>query len=68
MDGAEVRLRHKVLVGAVARGRACLGSLEIPRYDKAQERERCQLIQEEIGAGVEEKRIGRTVAVRQHGA
>lgn len=35
-DEAEARLRHGVLVGWVAVGRAGLGSHTRPRYDKAQ--------------------------------
>lgn len=68
VEGAEEGLRHKVLVGAVARGRAGIGSLEVPRFDRAQGKERRQLIQEEIRAVVEDERMGRAVAMRQQGA
>ncbi len=64
VEGAEARLRHKVLVGAVAKGRSGLGSLEVPRFDKAQGRERRQLIQDKIRAVVEE-RMSRAIAMRQ---
>lgn len=56
-----------MLVGAVAKGRFGLGSLEFPRFGNAQGSERCQLIQDEIRAVVEEVRMGRAVAMRQLG-
>nr|XP_057943465.1 uncharacterized protein LOC131138512 [Doryrhamphus excisus] len=68
VDQAEARLRHGVLVGSVAVGRAGLGSHTRPRYDKAQGRERRQMVQGEIRAEVEEERRTRTVAMRQQGA
>lgn len=36
MDVAESWLRHRVLVGAVSRGRAGLGRSTTPHYNKAQ--------------------------------
>ncbi len=39
VEGADVRLCHKVLVGAVVKGRAGLGSLKTSQFDKAQGRE-----------------------------
>nr|XP_061785060.1 uncharacterized protein LOC133576095 [Nerophis lumbriciformis] len=68
VDQAEARLRHGVLVGAVAVGRAGLGSHTRPRYDKAQGRERRLMVQGEIRAEVEEERRSKTVAMRQQGA
>ena len=62
---AEARLRHGILVGLVAVGRAGLGSHTTPRYDKAQGREKQQLIQGEICAEVEEERRSKTVAMHQ---
>lgn len=67
-EGAEVQLQHKVLVGAVAKGKFGLGSLEVPHFNKAQGRERRQLIQDYIRAVVEEERMSRAVAMRQQGA
>ena len=68
VDQAESRLRHSELVGTVASGRAGLGSNPRPHYKKAQGKERRQLIQEEVRAGVEEARCSRTVGMRQQGA
>ncbi|XP_073716891.1 uncharacterized protein [Misgurnus anguillicaudatus] len=68
VDQAEARLRHSVLVGSVAVGRAGLGSHTRPRYDKAQGTERRQMVQREIRAEVEEERLSKTVAMRQQGA
>ena len=68
VEQAEARLRHSVLVGAVASGRAGLGSNPRPQYNKAQGKERRQLIQEEVRAGVEESRSSRMVEMRQQGA
>ncbi|RXN33229.1 reverse transcriptase [Labeo rohita] len=55
VNQAETRLRHSVLVGSVA-------------FDKAQGKDRCQLVQEEIRAGVEERRMSTIVGMRQQGA
>ncbi|KAI2644199.1 Renalase [Labeo rohita] len=65
---AEARLRHGVLVGSVAVGRAGLGCHKTPRYDRAQGRVRQQMIQGEVRAEVEEERRSKTVAMRQQGA
>ncbi|KAL0159871.1 hypothetical protein M9458_043596, partial [Cirrhinus mrigala] len=55
---AEARLRHGVLVGSVAVGRAGLGCHKTLR----------QMIQGEVRAEVEEERRSKTVAMRQQGA
>ncbi|XP_075343502.1 uncharacterized protein LOC142401936 [Odontesthes bonariensis] len=68
VNQAESRLRHSELVGTVATGRAGLGSNPRPSYNKAKGKERRQLIQEEVRAGVEEARCSRTVGMRQQGA
>ncbi len=68
VDQAEARLRHSVLVGAVAAGRSGLGSIPRPQYKKARGKERHQMVQEEICAGVEENRASRMVGMRQQGA
>ncbi|XP_072560565.1 uncharacterized protein [Paramormyrops kingsleyae] len=65
---AEARLQHGVLVGSVAVGRAGLGCHKTPRYDKAQGRDRRQMIQDEVRAEVEEERRSKTAAMRQQGA
>ncbi len=68
VDRAEVRLRHGVLVGNVAVGRADLGSFSKPRYDKARGRKQRQLVQNEVQAEVEEDRLTKMVGMRQNGA
>ncbi|XP_076860736.1 uncharacterized protein LOC143513938 [Brachyhypopomus gauderio] len=68
VEQAEARLRHGILVGTVAVGRAGLGSFTRPCYGKAQGKERRQMIQSEIRAGVEEERRSRMVGMRQQGA
>lgn len=68
VEAAEARMRHKVLVGAVAKRRASLGNLEVPCFDKAQGRERQQLIQDEIRASAKKERMNKAVAMRQQEA
>lgn len=68
VDQAESRLRHSELVGAVASGPAGLGSNPRPRFNKVQGKERQQLIQDEVRAGVEEAHCSRTVGMRQQAA
>ncbi|XP_061896833.1 uncharacterized protein LOC133645919 [Entelurus aequoreus] len=65
---AEARLRHKTLLGTVARGRAGLGSFPKPRWDRARGKEKRQLVQEEIRAEVEEERCCRMVSMSKQGA
>ncbi len=67
VDQAEAWLQHSVLVGTVASGHAGLGCTNKPRYDKAQGKDRRQLVQEEIRAGVEERRISRMVGCDNKG-
>ncbi|KAK0150652.1 hypothetical protein N1851_008245 [Merluccius polli] len=68
VEQAESRLRHSVLVGPVASGRAGLGSVPTTRYDKALGKDRRRLVQEEVRAGVEELRASQMVGMRQQGA
>ncbi|XP_069366366.1 uncharacterized protein [Paralichthys olivaceus] len=65
---AEARLRHKMLVGSVARGRAGLGSFPKPRYDQARGKEKRQLVQDEIRVEEEEDRYSRMVGMSKQGA
>uniref|UniRef100_A0A3B1JAJ2 Reverse transcriptase domain-containing protein n=1 Tax=Astyanax mexicanus TaxID=7994 RepID=A0A3B1JAJ2_ASTMX len=65
---AESRIRHRALVGAVTRGRAGLGTFSTPQYEKVKGKERHRLVQEEVRAEVEERRISRAVGLRQQGA
>ena len=59
VEQAESRLRHRVLVGTVARGRMGLGTVASPRFDKVRGKERRQLVQNEVRAVVEEERSSR---------
>ncbi|XP_038154112.1 uncharacterized protein LOC119791846 [Cyprinodon tularosa] len=68
VEVAESRLRHRTLVGTVARGRAGLGSSTTPCCGKAKEKRRRMLLQEEVRAAVEEERSGRVLGMRQQGA
>ncbi|KAL0148307.1 hypothetical protein M9458_056369 [Cirrhinus mrigala] len=65
---AEVRLRHKTLVGSVATGRAGFGCFPRPRYDLARGKERRRLIQDEIRAEVEEERYTKMAGMSKQGA
>ncbi|KAJ8349798.1 hypothetical protein SKAU_G00249280 [Synaphobranchus kaupii] len=68
VDQAESRLRHRVLVGSVAIGRAGLGSIPTTHYNRATGKERRDLVQKEVRAGVEELRASQMVGLRQQGA
>ena len=68
VEQAESRIRHRVLVGTVARGRAGLGTIASPRFDKARGKERRQLVQNEVRAVVEEERSSRAVGMRRDGS
>lgn len=68
VDQAESRLRHGVLVGAVARGRTGLGTFQEPRFDNARGKERRQLVQNEVRAAVEEERSCKAVGMACQGA
>ncbi|KAL0194102.1 hypothetical protein M9458_012398, partial [Cirrhinus mrigala] len=57
-----------ILVGTVAVGRAGLGIFPKPRYDRAQGKEKCQLIQDEIRAEVEEEHYNKMVSMGKQGA
>lgn len=63
----EARLRHGVLVGNVAVGRAGLGSFPNPRYDKAKGREKRQLVQDEVQTELDEDRLTKMVGMQQQG-
>ena len=68
VDQAESLLQLSKLVGTVASGQAGLGSNARPSYNKAKGKERHQLIQEEVQAGVEEACGSRTVGMWQQAA
>ncbi|XP_031136520.1 uncharacterized protein LOC116036966, partial [Sander lucioperca] len=68
VDHAESRLRHKEMVGSVAISRAGLGSTPTTHYNKLKGKERRDLVQKEVRAGVEEQRASQMVGLRQQGA
>ncbi|MCI4390737.1 hypothetical protein PGIGA_G00126150 [Pangasianodon gigas] len=68
VEVAESRLRQKALVGTLATGRAGLAYVPKIQVSKARGKERHQLLQEEVRAGLEEERVGRAVGLRQQGA
>lgn len=65
VDQAEAQLQHRVLVGTVKSG--CAGLILRPRCEKVRGKDRHQLVQEEIRAGVEERCISRMVRMRKQG-
>lgn len=68
VEQAEARLRHRVLLGTLARGRAGLGTSAPPCFDKAWGKEQRQLVQNKVRAAVEEEWSSRAVGMRQQGA
>lgn len=68
LDAAESRLRHKVMVGTVACGRAELSSFPMPNYSQTQCKVRRYLVQVKVIVTVEEIRISRVTGMRQRGA
>ena len=65
---AEERLRHKAILGSIAKGRAGLGFFPSTHTNRAKGKERRQLIQEEVREGVEEVRYCKMVGLSQQGA
>ena len=64
----EERLRHKAILGSIAKGRAGLGFFPSTHTNCAKGKERRQLIQEEVREGVEEVRYCKMVGLSQQGA
>ena len=64
----EERLKQKTLVGTVAIGRAGLGYFPRTQIHKAKEKQRRNLIQEEVCASVEEERRSKMVGLSRQGA
>ena len=64
---AEERLRHKAILGSIAKGRAGLGVFPFTHTNSAKGKERRQLIQKELRAGVE-VRYCKMVGLSQQGA
>lgn len=55
---AEAGLRHKAVLGIMAKGRAGFGSFPSPKYSKAQGKERRWLVQDEVRAAVRTSNSG----------
>nr|XP_014269084.2 uncharacterized protein LOC106676625 [Maylandia zebra] len=68
VEVAESRLRQKTLMGVLATGGAGLGYIPKAQVSRAQGKERHQLLQEEVRAGVEEERVSRAVGLKRQGA
>ena len=68
VEVAESHLRQKALVGTVATGRAGLGYFPTTLVSQVRGKERHQLLQEEVQAGVEEEQVSRAMGFRQQGA
>lgn len=68
VDQAEARLVHTELVRPVATGRARLGTSPTTHYKKLTGKERRDLVQHDVRAGVEEQRTSQWVGLRQQGA
>ena len=64
----EERLRQKALVGTVAIGRASLGDIPSIQIHQANGKQRRNIIQEEVRAGVEEERRGKMVGLSRQSA
>lgn len=64
VEVAKSHLRQKELVGTLATGTAGLGLFPKTQVGKARGKERHQLIQEDVRAGVEEKRVSTTVGAQ----
>ena len=67
VEEAESRLRHRDIVGVTAKGRLGLGSVEQQLWQNANDKERRQLVQREIGNIEEDKRYAKAVGMRQQG-
>ena len=63
----EERLRHKAILGSIAKGRAGLGFFPFTHTNSAKGKERRQLIQE-VRVGVEKVRYCKMVCLSQQGA
>lgn len=68
LEIAEDRLRHKAILGTIAKGRAGLGYFPCPQINKTKGKERRQLIQKEVRAGIEETRYCKMVGLSSQGA
>lgn len=67
LEIAEDRLRHREILGTIAKGRASLGYFPCPQINRAKEKEKRQLIQE-VRAGIEETRYCKMVGLSTQGA
>ncbi|XP_076075792.1 uncharacterized protein LOC143046522 [Mytilus galloprovincialis] len=65
---AETRLKHSVIVGVTAVGRQGFGMTTKPRWDTSNEKERRELVQQEIRQMEEESRNVKAVGMKQQGS
>ena len=63
---AEERLRHKAILGSIAKGSAGLGLFPSTHTNSAKGKKRCQLIQEEVCEGIE-VRYCKMISLSQQG-
>ena len=68
LEVAEERIRHRALVGIVAKGRAGLGYFSSPQINKATGKDKRDLILEEVRSSAEEERRVKAVGLGQQGA
>ena len=67
VNDAESRLRHSLIVGRVAKGRAGLGSNPAPHWDTRSKKEKQQLVQDQVRTSAEESRKCKTVSMSLQG-
>lgn len=65
---AEERLRHRAVVGVVARGRVGFGCFPSPQYSKAQGKEQRELVLEEVRGAERGERNSRMAGMKQQEA
>ena len=67
VNDAESRLRHSLIVGRVAKGRAGLGSNPAPHWDTGSKKEKQRLVQDQVRTSAEELRKCKTVSMSLQG-
>ena len=67
VEDAESRLRHKDIVGVVTSGRLGFGNIQQPLWESADDRQRRDLVQQEVRRGEEEERQVKAVGMKQQG-
>ena len=67
-ENAEGRLQHKAIIGSVAVGKQGLGHSSSPQWFNASTKEKHSLIQQEVRASEEAKRVVKSASMKQQGA